>query len=118
MNNTPSITLDFKKYRIRITKQTVNMMRYPDNIQILVNPEHKLIALRATENKSKDSQKIKRGPEYKREEYELFSKNFLEELLSISSDLKAGKTYRVTGSFIDSENMSIFDINSARLLED
>ena len=53
MTETPNpavtISVDLKKYRIRIYKSMLRLLGDPPYIQLLVNPDNKCVAIRAVE---------------------------------------------------------------------
>lgn len=109
-NKTPTITLDFKKQRIRIHKHTLHMMNDPEYIQLLVNPDKRTILIRVCGKKDFLSQKLKYRPQ---QEVELYSRDFLDELRSIASALDSEKVYRVSGSIRLDQELSVFNIDSS-----
>ena len=115
---TPTITFDFKQYRIRIFKSTVSMLGNPDYIQLLVHPKSNLVALRVSSANERFALDIRRGPDYKKEEYSIHSKALLEELHYICPTLCLEQTYRVTGRYIPKENVVIFNLITAKIVEE
>ena len=55
------ISIDLKKYRIRIHRCTLAVLDNPPFVQLLVNPESMQIAVRGLEQKVLDAYKVKKN---------------------------------------------------------
>ena len=55
----PLICIDFKKNRIRIHRNTLRQIGNPEYIQLLVNPEQKMIGIKASCAEDKLAHKVK-----------------------------------------------------------
>ena len=104
----PSITLDLKKSRIRIHKQTLNLMNEPHYVIILINPEHQTIGLRRS-HKVPQAHHIISSPN---KDCELYSKELFLKLSTLSPHLHSGASYRIDGIMI-SESLAVFDLSNA-----
>ena len=81
----PALTLDMKKQRIRIHKQTLHQLGDPDHIQLLVNPNQKGIILKACNESALLAHKIT----YKKDvDCELYSKELLRQLKIVEKSLE------------------------------
>ena len=55
----PLICIDFKKNRIRIHRNTLRQIGNPEYIQLLVNPDQKMIGIKASCAEDKLAHKVK-----------------------------------------------------------
>ena len=94
-----------KKHRLRIHKQTLNMMNNPEYIYIWINPNDKAIAICSCEQSNKDALKIPT-----KRECELYSTGLFEELKCLNVGLLDGCTYRLTGSVSQGKKVARFNI--------
>ena len=77
---TAGITVDLKRYRIRIPDRTFEMMNNPDYFRILVNPESKGIVIEGCAEKNKGAYQRSKVPTHNKA-YELTSVSLLTELI-------------------------------------
>ncbi len=99
------ISLDMKKRRLRIHRQTLRMMNNPEYIYIWVNPEEKAIAICACESSNKDALKVPTG-----RNCEIFSTGLFEELKNLNIGLFADCTYRLFGVLSQKNKVARFSI--------
>lgn len=77
---TAGLTVDLKRYRLRIPARTFKMIKNPDYFRFLVNPESKGIVIeRCTEN-TKGAYQLSKAPSHKGS-YELTSVSFITEII-------------------------------------
>ena len=101
----PVLALDLKKKRIRIHKQTLHQLNDPEYIQILVNPDKKIIAIRACEKNALQAHKISYVAS---KDCELYSKGLLAQLAVVSPELTEGNTYRLNGIIHHDRRIAVF----------
>jgi len=112
----PALCLDLKKNRIRIHKQTLHMLEDPEYIQLLVNPDKKLIAIRKSISKDHLAHRISLD-NLSGNCYELYSRELLDNLMKVESSLEWNQSYRIYG-FLDSKaGVAQFRMNDCKLLE-
>ena len=112
----PALCLDLKKNRIRIHKQTLHMLEDPEYIQLLVNPDKKLIAIRKSISKDHLAHRISLD-NLSGNCYELYSRELLDNLMKVESSLEWNQSYRIYG-FLDSKaEVAQFRMNDCKLLE-
>lgn len=112
----PALCLDLKKNRIRIHKQTLHMLEDPEYIQLLVNPDKKLIAIRKSISKDHLAHRISLD-HLSGNCYELYSRELLDNLMKVESSLEWNQSYRIYG-FLDSKaGVAQFRMNDCKLLE-
>ena len=116
MSSQPALCLDLKKNRIRIHKQTLHMLEDPEYIQLLVNPDKKLIAIRKSISKDHLAHRISLD-NLSGNCYELYSRELLDNLMKVESSLEWNQSYRIYG-FLDSKaGVAQFRMNDCQLLE-
>ena len=116
-NPTVTISVDLKKYRLRIHKTTLSLLGMPKYVHLLVSPESKMVAIRGAENKSRDSHRVNLDALPSDNSYELYSKHFIESLCALIVGLDTSFNYRFTGEFLSDENAAVFSLNTIQKIE-
>ena len=98
------LSVDMKKYRIRIHKATLHKLGDPPYIQLLINPSSSIVALKAVENSSSKDQ--------------THSKYFIDKLNELVPDLSDGNCYHMTGSIVPSERMAVFSFKTLQSFQE
>lgn len=110
----PTIVIDLRRNLIRIHKKTLHILNDPDYVQLLVNPEKKLIALRPTIKEDRLAQKIRwKILQTGNKCCEIRSKYLVEALQQVCYELKYAHIYRIPGTYYQSDDTAVFDINKA-----
>lgn len=119
IKNPITMAVDLKKYGIRIHKTVFRMIGEPKNIQLLVNPTAKSVAIRAvSESYSRDqTHRINKRRMRSDSSYEIYSKDFVKKLCMVVGGLDEGYGYRLTGRIIPEENMAVFSLNTIQRFE-
>lgn len=107
-----SISIDFKKYRIRIHRRTLSLLGTPKYIQFLVSPKERMIAVRGVDNRTKYAHRVDLNSLQPDNSYEVYSSIFIEKLRSLDSGMQLGETYRLTGNYYEKENAVVFPLGS------
>ena len=116
----PTLTIDLKKRRIRIYKQTLHLLNDPEFIQFFVKPEKKTLAITGGTEDDISPQRI-----YwttltdKKQCCEFYSKRLiakLEALINMQSD--TNYTYRIYGAVNQRNDRIFFDLNTAEVIND
>ena len=89
-----ALTLDMKKQRIRIHKQTLHMLGNPEYVQLLVNPHQKSIVLLVCPKEAFQAHKVAHK---KDTDCELYSKELLRQLQLIDRHLEQDTCYLIYG---------------------
>ncbi len=89
-----ALTLDMKKQRIRIHKQTLHILGNPEYVQLLVNPYQKSIVLLVCPKEAFQAHKV--TPK-KDTDCELYSKELLRQLQLIDRHLEQDTSYLIYG---------------------
>ena len=115
-NNSPIVLLsvDMKKYRIRIHKATLHLLGDPPYIQLLINPASSIVALKSVyRSTSKDqTHRVPRKTLRSSNSVEIYSKYFIDRLNELVPDLTDGNCYHMNGTIIPSEKMAVFSFKT------
>ncbi len=109
-----TISIDVKKYRIRVFKSALHQIGTPEFIQLLVNPEDMMVAIRAVDKEHTNDQTHKVGKKMHNRNVEFYSHAFIERLCSICGDLERGSTYRLTGRVYPEQRALLFPLKTIR----
>ena len=121
-HNSPTVLLsvDIKKYRIRIHKATLHLLGDPPYIQLLINPSSSIVALKSvSRSTSKDqTHRVPKKTLRSSNSVEIYSKFFIDKLIELVPDLTDGNCYHMTGTTIPSEKMAVFSFKTLRPFEE
>ena len=109
LENLPAITLDLKKQRIRIHNNTLHLLDDPSYIDLLVNPDQKILAVRASKISYPLSHKIIYNTQ---QDHELYSKVLLRQLRILHPGMETQTSYRLYGRFIQDKQLVIFEMKN------
>lgn len=112
-----SISIDLKKYRLRIHRSTLNALSVPQYVQLMINPEEMVIAIWGTDKAIAESHKVNLSQLNMYNSYELYSKMLMSELRAIVPNLDKGKSYRLYGRKVAGENVALFPMTSIQVIE-
>jgi hypothetical protein len=121
MNEKPNLatlmTIDFKKYRLRVYKEALHLIGDPKYIQLLVSTESKLIAIRAVEKSQVDGVAYKVDPKRLKSDlpFEIYSTPLIEGLYRKFGCFNYGSCYRLSGQVIKSERTVVFTLDSIKM---
>ena len=116
-NQTVTISVDLKKNRLRIHKTTLSLLGMPKYVQLLVSPESMMVAIRGVDNKDRYGHRVNLSVLSSDNSYELYSKQLIEKLCALITDLDTSYNYRLTGEFITDENAAVFSLNTLQKIE-
>lgn len=121
-HNSPTVLLsvDIKKYRIRIHKATLHLLGDPPYIQLLINPSSSIVALKSvSRSTSKDqTHRVPKKTLRSSNSVEIYSKFFIDKLIELVPELTDGNCYHMTGTIIPSEKMAVFSFKTLRPFEE
>ena len=111
-----TISVDLKKYRIRVYKAALHQIGDPVHIQLLVNPEDMIVAIRAVEHESPGGQthRVSRSIMQSDNSVEIYSRSFIDKLCSIIGGLDPGCTYRIYGTAIPGQKLLVFSLKTIK----
>lgn len=111
------LSVDIRKYRIRIHKATLNQLGSPEYIQLLVNPNDKVVAIRGLEKRCKEAHIVSYTHLKPDNPYELYSKQLITTLISLLPEPNGDCTYRLTGEIHIDKKAAFFPLNTIRRVE-
>ena len=108
------LSVDLKKYRIRIFKSMLHEMGDPMNVQLLVNPDAMLVAIRPVRKKTTGDQThtVGRLLLTPSSSCDIYSRIFVMKLCEVSKSMEEGHTYRLAGEVIPSQRVAVFDLKT------
>lgn len=113
----PRLVFDLKKNRIRIHKRTLRMLGNPDYIQFLVNPNTKMVAIRASDSSDKTAEKIKWQTIGDKQCCEYYSKDLIMRLKYYCYNWEEDSVYLIEGRMNRVECLVFFDLEDSVLLD-
>ncbi len=113
------MSVDVKKYRIRIFKSMLHEMGDPMNVQLLVNPNDMLVAIRSVEKKKTGDLTHSIGKQLLTPgaSCDLYSRAFVTKLCEVSQNMQEGHSYRLSGKIIPAQKISVFFLNTIEEIE-
>ena len=116
-NFNATISLGMKKFRLRIYKSTLNLLGPPNYIQLLVNPNERVVAIRGLEERCKESHEVSFTRLKPDNSYELYSKQLILTLMSLLPGLEKDCTYRLSGEARTDEKIAFFPLDTIQRVE-
>jgi hypothetical protein len=118
-NLNTQMSIDLKKYRIRVHKESLHLIGDPEYIQFLVNIDSRQVAIRAVEKEQVDLQTHRVDQTRMESDYslEIYSRPFIERLCKEFNCLGEGNSYRLTGTAIQSERIAVFSLDSLQKID-
>ncbi len=113
------ITIDAKKPRLRIYKATIHQMGDPKYVQLMINLEHRRIALRGVDSHIPGQHEIRVDRQMANTEdcVDWYSTDLIAQLCSVFHEIERGNSYNLAGILVASERAAFFDIGSITLIE-
>lgn len=112
-----SLSIDMKKSRLRIHKTTLSQLGDVGYIQLLVNPAEKILAVRGSETRCKDSHSLCRVQLNPDNCFELYSKMLVEKIMSLMPTLDRDCTYRIPCEAHTGDRIAFFPLRSMQKVE-
>ena len=108
------ISVDLKKNRIRIHKSTLHLLGDPPYIQLLVNPDKQIVAVRSLDRYVSGDQvhRITRKALESDNSIEIYSQLLSLKLMDTSACFSRGGLFKLTGIFVPSEQLAVFPMKS------
>ena len=109
----PKITIDLKKNRIRVYRETLHMISDPKYIQLLINPKaRKIIILGSTayDHTAHKSYSVMDS----HSSFELYSRDLMTQIRQINTDLNEGHSFNFIGRIEQRNTLAVFDICDKR----
>lgn len=112
----PAISVDLKKYRIRIHKNTLHAIGNPNYILLLVNPEERTLAVLCSDRTDPRAHHMTTASIAHKKSFELYSQSLVNSLRDVCSDWKESQSYRLYGEVISNEGIARFHMSDAVLV--
>lgn len=116
---TATMAVDLKKYRIRIHKATIHKLGDPKYIQLLVNPQKMIVAIRSVEQEllGDQSHKINVRRMKSDNSYEIYSRTFTLKLCEIIGDLETNYSYKFIGEILTEQKAAVFSLKTVQRID-
>ncbi len=109
----PAISVDLRKYRIRIHRKTLRSIGDPDYVLLLVNPEERTLAILGSSRSDPRAHRINKDSLIDKKSFELYSRSLVESLCDVCSDWQKNQSYRMYGEIIPTEGIARFQMSDA-----
>lgn len=117
-NQRPIVCIDLKKNRIRIHKSTLHMIGDPSFINLLVNPEEKVIAIKKASTKDHLALRIRKNQLTDGNCVEFGCRELISMLKGMDNTWKNNNSYRIYGKCHSNESLAQFAMQDSILTED
>lgn len=114
INPTAVMSIDLKKNRIRISKQTLYLFGKPEYLQLLVNPNRKVVALKGVDLAGRFSHRINWPALCTRNSCELYSSQLVQSLYSLCPIWEQNKSYHLKGDLVQEMKLVLFVLSNAQ----
>ena len=112
------LVIDTKKRRLRIYNQTLALLDNPEYIQLLVNPEKKMILLCPATSRQASCERIKWKQLNENQCCEIYSTSFVEKLMLLSNVWDKNMSYKLTGTLLPKQKFILYHMEDAVSLTD
>lgn len=111
-----SISIDLKKYRIRVHKGMLHLLGDPGYIQLLVNPDKMMVVIRSLDHELSGDQSHKVNQKQMRSDnsVEFYSRSFVSKLRSVMGNAAEGWSYRIAGTVFPSQCIAVFHLEDRK----
>jgi hypothetical protein len=116
---TTTMSIDLKKFRIRIYKAAFHQIGDPKYIQLLVNLDEMVVAIRSVEYELPGDQTHRVSERQLRADnsVEIYSRPFISKLCEVISGLDVGNSYRLSGVVVPAEKTVFFPLKTLHIIE-
>ena len=113
-SRTTYVSIDFKRSRVRIYKESLHLIGDPKYIQLMVNVDQRLVAIRGIDRDTRGSHAHKINHTKFNSEmcFEIYSQSFVSKLRSAFDGFEGDCTYRLTGTVFPNDRAVVFEISS------
>lgn len=114
-----TMAVDTKKYGIRIHKVLFRQLGEPRHIQLLVNPDEGVVAIRTVEKEMSSGQthRIIEKRMQSESSYEIYSRLFIRKLREVEPNIEDGCSYRLSGSIIPPLKTAVFSLRTMQRMD-
>ena len=109
-----TLSVDMKKNRLRIHKAMLHQLSDPAYIQLLVNPDSKMVAIKAVHKASTGDQvhRVSKHALFSDNSVEIYSQSFVFKLKEVTPGLDYGTTYRMLGNVYPTVGIAVFSLKT------
>ena len=118
INLKTTLGMDVSRNRIRINRSVLRAIGNPAYVQLLINPESRIMAIRAVD-RAKNGDQTYRMPKPTEDEEQqavITSKTFMAKLTETFPDLCTGRSVQLSGIIVPSERITLFSIDTMRIV--
>ena len=108
-----TLSVDFRKNRIRIHKNAIHALDDPEYILFLVNPEERTLAIMRSDRSDLRAHRIIFASLTGMKSCELNSKSLVRGLLNIYAGWEDNTTYRIDGESLPGKGVIMFNIENS-----
>lgn len=112
-----TMSVDLKKYRIRIHRSTLAMLGLPKYVHLLVSPSDMMLAIQGTDQRTQFTHRVNLAALHPDNSYEIYSTLFVNKLCSLVANLDTKCTYRLTGKLLSEENAAVFHLSTLQKVD-
>ena len=116
---TTYVSIDFKRSRVRLYKESLHLIGDPKYIQLMVNVDQRLVAIRGIDRDTRGSHahKINHAKFNSEMCFEIYSQSFVSNLRSAFDGFEGDCTYRLTGTVYPNDRAVVFEVDSMQKYE-
>jgi len=116
---TTQISIDLKKYRIRVHKESLHLIGDPMYIQFLVSVDRSMLAIRGVDNDSSGSSAIRVNLPNLRSDFsvDVYSTSLVDKLAHAFGRFEPSCTYRLTGKVLPEERAVVFPASTLQKVD-
>lgn len=116
---TTYVSIDFKRSRVRLYKESLHLIGDPKYIQLMVNVDQRLVAIRGIDRDTRGSHahKINHAKFNSEMCFEIYSQSFVAKLRSAFDGFEEDCTYRLTGVVFSNDRAVVFEVDSMQKYE-
>lgn len=112
------VAIDVKKHRIRVHKETLHQLNDPKYIQLLFNPELKVLLVRCCTEKEDQAMKIGYNKLFQSaNSIEFYSMRLIEKIKDVVDGIEVGKVYRLSGTLKQTKGLAVFPLSTLKEIE-
>lgn len=111
------MSIDVKKSRLRIHKESLHLIGDPPFIQLMVSVPTRQVAIRSLDRETSGDQayRVSRSRMISEESVEIYSRPLIDKLQSEFGCFKEEATYRLTGIVLPDERAVVFPLSTLQL---
>ena len=112
-----TMSVDLKKYRIRIHRSTLALLGLPKYVHLLVSPSNMMLAIQGTDKRTQFTHRVNLAALHPDNSYEIYSMLFVNKLCSLVENLDNKCTYRLTCKLLSEENAAVFHLSTLQKVD-